>query len=299
MYCCRSREKETAARLRLAMASTLFEKLPKAGSYSGAMDDPNVTYEADETFDSVSVSSVSSVDTYSDLGSPRQTGVRGVLQAGDKLRERVEDFCNDIHDAYTFDLNPEYRVKIVKKFDGLSVGARFDFKSGDCVLKAKRAPSARPEGGSRLWRWFKKVEVQPEDRELEVFREAALVGRPDGARDRRVQSEQGLQLAVQNHEQAVGKHAGDAAAAVRGGRERARHRGGPLGPRRETTQGGGRHRRRHDPPPTCALRRGELPRRRAEAGAENRPLRPRGGEAQSRGGGGTRGCGAAVTFREV
>ena len=80
------------------------------------MDDPNVTYEADETFDSVSVSSVSSVDTYSDLGSPRQTGVRGVLQAGDKLRERVEDFCNDIHDAYTFDLNPEYRVKIVKKF---------------------------------------------------------------------------------------------------------------------------------------------------------------------------------------
>ena len=107
------------------------------------MDDPNVTYEADETFDSVSVSSVSSVDTYSDLGSPRLTGVRGVLQAGDKLRERVEDFCNDIHDAYTFDLNPEYRVKIVKKFDGLSVGARFDFRSGDCVLKAKRAPSAR------------------------------------------------------------------------------------------------------------------------------------------------------------
>ena len=151
------------------MASTLFEKLPKAGSYSGAMDDPNVTYEADETFDSVSVSSVSSVGTYSDLGSPRLTGVRGVLQAGDKLRERVEDFCNDIHDAYTFDLNPEYRVKIVKKFDGLSVGARFDFRSGDCVLKAKRAPSARSEGGSRLWRWFKKVEVQPEDRELEVF----------------------------------------------------------------------------------------------------------------------------------
>ena len=35
---------------------------------------------------------------------------------------------------------------------------------------------------------------------------------------------------------------------VRGGRERARHRGGPLGPRRETTQGGGRHRRRHDRP---------------------------------------------------
>ena len=131
--------------------------------------DPDVTHEADSSFDDVSVSSVSDVDTYSDPGSPRLTGVRGALRAGDKLRERVEDFCNDIHDAYTFDLNPEYRLKIVKKFDGLSVGARFDFRSGDCVLNAKRAPSSEPGGGSRFWRWFKKVEVQPEDREVEVF----------------------------------------------------------------------------------------------------------------------------------
>jgi|TARA_B110000305_G_scaffold189907_1_gene212104 hypothetical protein len=132
--------------------------------------DPDVTLEAEDSFsDDVSVSSVSDVHTDSDLGSPRLTGVRGVLRKGDKLRERVEDFCNDIHDAYTFDLNPEFRLKVVKKFDGLSVGARFDCRSGDCVLKAKRAPSATPGGALKFWRLFKKIEVKPEDRQVEAF----------------------------------------------------------------------------------------------------------------------------------
>ena len=93
--------------------------------------------------------------------------MRRVLRAGEKLRAAFEDFANDVHEAYTFDLNPEYRLKIVKKFDGLSIGARFDFQSGDCRIKAKRAPSATPGGGSRFWRWFKKVEVQPEDGDVD------------------------------------------------------------------------------------------------------------------------------------
>ena len=124
-----------------------------------------------EDYDDISVSSVltSDVSSVSDIGSPPRKGVRRVLRAGEKLRAAFEDFANDVHEAYTFDLNPEYRLKIVKKFDGLSIGARFDFQSGDCRIKAKRAPSATPGGGSRFWRWFKKVEVQPEDGDVEVF----------------------------------------------------------------------------------------------------------------------------------
>ena len=107
---------------------------------------------------SVLTSDVSSV---SDIGSPPRKGVRRVLRAGEKLRAAFEDFANDVHEAYTFDLNPEYRLKIVKKFDGLSIGARFDFPSGDCRIKAKRAPSATPGGGSRFWRWFKRWRCSP------------------------------------------------------------------------------------------------------------------------------------------
>jgi solute carrier family 25 protein 38 len=67
-------------------------------------------------------------------------------------------------------LNPEYRLKVVKKFDGVSLGAKFDFRSGQCVIKAKRAPSDSGRGW-RIWRWFKKLQVQPEDGDVEVFTE--------------------------------------------------------------------------------------------------------------------------------
>lgn len=95
-----------------------------------------------------------------------------ILKASERARRGTEDFLNDVHEAYSFDLDPEYRLKIVKRFPTFAVGARFDCKSGDCRVKLKQAPGGggRGEGkGFRFWRWFKKVEVQPEEGEVEVF----------------------------------------------------------------------------------------------------------------------------------
>ena len=77
-------------------------------------------------------------DDTSDAGGSR-TGFDRFTQGAEKVRRSTEDFLNDIHEAYSFDLNPEYRIKMVKRFPPFSVGARFDFKSGDCRLKLKGA----------------------------------------------------------------------------------------------------------------------------------------------------------------
>ena len=168
-----------------------------------------------EDYDDISVSSVltSDVSSVSDIGSPPRKGVRRVLRAGEKLRAAFEDFANDVHEAYTFDLNPEYRLKIVKKFDGLSIGARFDFPSGDCRIKAKRAPSATPGGGSRFWRWFKGGGAA-RGWGCRGVHQTARVGHAHAAGHRRVQgTQQKYELQVQDYFQAVGEHARHVAAA--------------------------------------------------------------------------------------
>lgn len=111
-------------------------------------------------------------DDSSDAGGTR-TGFDRFTHGAEKVRRSTEDFLNDIHEAYSFDLNPEYRIKMVKRFPTFSVGARFDFKSGDCRLKLKEGlgdvEGKRRGGGFRFWRLFKKVEVQPEFGEVELF----------------------------------------------------------------------------------------------------------------------------------
>jgi solute carrier family 25 protein 38 len=110
----------------------------------------------------------------SDAGGAASSSLRRFLTASEKVRNGTEVFLNDIHDAYSFDLNPEYRLKLAKRFPGFTVGARFDFKSGDCRLKLKQASGVGGAGAGRgrfwrFWRCFKKVEVQPEDGDVEVF----------------------------------------------------------------------------------------------------------------------------------
>lgn len=117
------------------------------------------------------------IPPYSDLSSVSSDlsdRIRGnvfqrALYRVDRARGKTEDFLNDIHESYSFDLDPEYRLKLQKRFDGWGVGAKFDFKSGDCRVKVKSAPRRGGEDGFRFWRWFKKVEVQPEDGDVEVF----------------------------------------------------------------------------------------------------------------------------------
>jgi solute carrier family 25 protein 38 len=140
---------------------------------SFAMDAADVASDS-ESYDDASASGASRGDAGSDVSSvppssPR-TGLGRALRAGEHARAKIEALANDIHDAYSFDLNPEYRLKVVKKFDGVSLGAKFDFRSGQCVIKAKRAPSDSGRGW-RIWRWFKKLQVQPEDGDVEVFTE--------------------------------------------------------------------------------------------------------------------------------
>ena len=128
-----------------------------------------------DSFDSLS-DNASDVDAGD--GGARRNGLDRILTGRDKLRKSTEDFLNDIHEAYSFDLDPEYRIKVVKRFPGFSVGARFDFKSGDCRLKLKQGPGGgggdggggkRRGGFMGFWKWFKKVEVQPEVGDAEVF----------------------------------------------------------------------------------------------------------------------------------
>ena len=109
------------------------------------------------------------IPPYSDLSSVSSDSsdrVRGnlfirVLSKADRVRGKTEDLLNDIHESYSFDLDPEYRLKLQKRFDGWGIGAKFDFKSGDCRVKVKSAPRREGKEGFRFWRWFKKVEVQP------------------------------------------------------------------------------------------------------------------------------------------
>ena len=116
------------------------------------------------------------IPPYSDLSSVSSDSsdrIRGnvfqkALYRVDRARGKTEDFLNDIHESYSFDLDPEYRLKLQKRFDGWGVGAKFDFKSGDCRVKVKSAPRRGGEDGFRFWRWFKKVEVQPEDGDVEA-----------------------------------------------------------------------------------------------------------------------------------
>ena len=117
------------------------------------------------------------IPPYSDLSSVSSDSsdrVRGnlfirVLSKADRVRGKTEDLLNDIHESYSFDLDPEYRLKLQKRFDGWGIGAKFDFKSGDCRVKVKSAPRREGKEGFRFWRWFKKVEVQPGDGDVEVF----------------------------------------------------------------------------------------------------------------------------------
>ena len=102
------------------------------------------------------------IPPYSDLSSVSSDSsdrIRGnvfqkALYRVDRARGKTEDFLNDIHESYSFDLDPEYRLKLQKRFDGWGVGAKFDFKSGDCRVKVKSAPRRGGEDGFRFWRWF-------------------------------------------------------------------------------------------------------------------------------------------------
>ena len=98
------------------------------------------------------------IPPYSDpfsVSSDSSDRIRGNVFKGayrvDRARGKTEDFLNDIHESYSFDLDPEYRLKLQKRFDGWGVGAKFDFKSGDCRVKVKSAPS-EGEDGFRFWK---------------------------------------------------------------------------------------------------------------------------------------------------
>ena len=141
---------------------------------------------------------------------PRK-GVRRVLRAGEKsggLRGFRQRRPRGVH------LRPEPRdrLKIVKKFDGLSIGARFDFPSGDCRIKEASA-QRHAWGGSRFWRWFKKVEVQPEVGDVEVFTRPPSGACPRCRASEGSRTQQKYELQVQDYFQAVGEHARHAAAA--------------------------------------------------------------------------------------
>lgn len=100
------------------------------------------------------------IPPYSDLSSVSSDSsdrVRGnlfirVLNKADRVRGKTEDLLNDIHESYSFDLDPEYRLKLQKRFDGWGIGAKFDFKSGDCRVKVKSAPRREGKEGFRFWR---------------------------------------------------------------------------------------------------------------------------------------------------
>jgi hypothetical protein len=62
------------------------------------------------------------IPPYSDLSSVSSDSsdrVRGnlfirVLNKADRVRGKTEDLLNDIHESYSFDLDPEYRLKLQK-----------------------------------------------------------------------------------------------------------------------------------------------------------------------------------------
>ncbi len=103
------------------------------------------------------------IPPYSDLSSVSSDSsdrVRGnlfirVLSKADRVRGKTEDLLNNIHESYSVDLDLHYRLKLQKRFDGWGIGAKFDFKSGDCRVKVKSAPRREGNGGFRLCRWVK------------------------------------------------------------------------------------------------------------------------------------------------
>ena len=105
------------------------------------------------------------------------SALAAALGRAERAREGVEDFMNDIHEAYSFDLDPEYRVKVVKRFDGIALGARYDLKSRVLKVKVKEAPRRdESDGRFKFWKVFKKAEYAPEGGVAEVFTRPLRLG---------------------------------------------------------------------------------------------------------------------------
>ena len=105
------------------------------------------------------------IPPYSDLSSVSSDSsdrVRGnlfirVLSKADRVRGKTEDLLNDIHESYSFDLDPEYRLKLQKRFtDGVSAPSSTSSPAtAGSRSRARRGGRARrgSDSGDGLKRW--------------------------------------------------------------------------------------------------------------------------------------------------
>jgi len=56
-----------------------------------------------------------SYDSFQDARDAGGGMIRRWARASSRALKGTEHFLNDMHDAYTFDLDPEYRLKLVKR----------------------------------------------------------------------------------------------------------------------------------------------------------------------------------------
>jgi len=117
-----------------------------------------------------------------DDGATRARGVggrcRSILRAASDALTRCETRLNEVNEKYTFELCPEYRLKVSKTIGTTRVGMTFDARERRYRVAVKRAESMDGEDESErdekamtplFWRAMNKLVLDPEEKRIELY----------------------------------------------------------------------------------------------------------------------------------
>jgi len=117
-----------------------------------------------------------------DDGTTRARGVggrcRSILRAASDALTRCETRLNEVNEKYTFELCPEYRLKVSKTIGTTRVGLTFDARERRYRVAVKRAESTHGEDESErdedattplFWRAMNKLVLDPEEKRIELY----------------------------------------------------------------------------------------------------------------------------------
>jgi len=89
---------------------------------------------------------------------------------------RCETRLNEVNEKYTFELCPEYRLKVNKTIGTTRVGMTFDARERRYRVAVKRAGSMKGEDESEreddvplFWRAMNKLVLDPEEKRIELY----------------------------------------------------------------------------------------------------------------------------------
>jgi hypothetical protein len=101
---------------------------------------------------------------------------RSILRAASDALTRCETRLNEVNEKYTFELCPEYRLKVNKTIGTTRVGMTFDARERRYRVAVKRAGSMKGEDESEreddvplFWRAMNKLVLDPEEKRIELY----------------------------------------------------------------------------------------------------------------------------------